>query len=204
MKKEQIVDLLIQWGIENYTVNDDLTVDVDGDVSLQQAFEIKKSREFVFQWGVIKGNFSCARCLLISLEGAPREVHGNFDCSGNKFILLDHSPEIVKGDYLCYNNKSLRSLQGCTRKIGGNFDISNCGIPRLANGPIEVGGDYNLAMNECQTLGGIAKKIGGKIDASQNKLTSVYGTPEGFSEADIDTSGNPINPGDEMERSMWG
>lgn len=204
MEKEQIVDLLIQWGIKNFTVNDDLTVDVDGDVSLKSSFEIKKARKFIFKWGVIKGDFNCNMCMLMSLKGAPDEVWGDFICSANKFQTLEYSPKIVKGDYICYNNRSLRSLQGCTQKIPGTFDCSNCDIAKLTGGPTKVGKDYNLALNECQTLGGIAQKIGGKVDASQNKLTTTMGIPKDYDESSIDTSGNPMNPGDEMERSMWG
>lgn len=70
-------------------INDDLTVDVDGDVNLQQ-LELKK---LPLKFGKVSGNFNCSRNKLESLDGAPHEVGDGFYCSGNKLESLDGVPK---------------------------------------------------------------------------------------------------------------
>ncbi len=89
-----IKDICEKWGIENYTINDDGTVDVLGNVNLGNKGLTKLRRDFY-----------CYNNQLTSLEGSPREVGGNFYCNHNQLITLEGGPQRVGRTFDCYNNK---------------------------------------------------------------------------------------------------
>ena len=70
---------LDSMGIHNYTINNDLTVDVDGDVDLYN----KNLTKIPVQFNEVLGNFDCSYNNLESLEWHPKYVGGDFDCSHN-------------------------------------------------------------------------------------------------------------------------
>lgn len=106
-------------------INDDFTVDVEGDVD----FHFVKMKSLPFNFRSVTRNFNIAFCGLTSLKGCPEEIGGDFVCCGNRMRNLKDGPKIVDG----------------------NFDISNCSqIRNLKNSPVTVGGDY-LCMN-CKNL----------------------------------------------------
>lgn len=76
--KEDIEKWLIYHEIKNYTINDDLTVDVKDNVILEyQNFEY-----FPVKFNKVGGNFNCYNCVnLMTLEGAPLEVGEDFSCA---------------------------------------------------------------------------------------------------------------------------
>ena len=80
-KYRQIEEWLKEYNIKNYTINDDLTIDVDGFVFLNKE-NLKEFPDYI-QFGVVKSYFSCYRNQLTSLRGCPREVREYFDCSYN-------------------------------------------------------------------------------------------------------------------------
>ena len=92
---------LDEMEIENYTINNDGTVDVDGSVWLDN----KGLIEIPVQFNKVSGGFYCSYNQLTSLEGAPREVGGSFDCSYNQLTSLQGSPTRVGGGFYCGNNK---------------------------------------------------------------------------------------------------
>ena len=95
--KEKIAAWLDSKEIKNYTINDDLTVDVDDNVNLS----FRRFRRFPVKFGNVTGHFPCSYCTsLTSLEGCPESVSGNFYCSS------------------CAN---LISLEGCPGSVGGGF-----------------------------------------------------------------------------------
>ena len=95
----QICDL---YGIEGYTINQDESVDVDGDVRLEN----KGLRKIPLKFGKVYGNFSILNNFMItSLLGSPTEVKKNFICSSNKLTTLLNGPKIVLGDYFAKYNK---------------------------------------------------------------------------------------------------
>ena len=117
--RENIEISLDEFGIRKYTINDDLTVDVDGDVQLSN----KKLDKIPFKFGKVTGDFWCDNNELESLEGAPREVGGDFFCGSNKLTSLQGAPREVGNDFYCGSNK-LTSLQGAPKKVGGDFICS--------------------------------------------------------------------------------
>ena len=88
-----------RYGIENYTINEDGSIDVDGNVSLSS-----------------QG--------LTELPLRFRNVTFNFWCSNNNLTSLVGSPQSVGGDFLCFNNK-LTSLAGCPQNVGGEHLFSS-------------------------------------------------------------------------------
>jgi len=82
-----IREWLEQMGIENYTINDDGTVDVDGDVNISN----KNLTEIPIQFGKVNGNFWCNNNELTTLKGVPRIVGGIFSCSIHWRIYNTHS-----------------------------------------------------------------------------------------------------------------
>jgi len=111
--KEEVEVVLKNWGIQKYTINDDLTVDVANSVVLSYrvvtVLPIKSVLPIKF--GKVNGNFYCSGNPLTSLIGAPREVGGNFYCDNNQLTSLDGAPREVGGDFNCLFNK-LKSLDG--------------------------------------------------------------------------------------------
>jgi hypothetical protein len=110
--------------IENYTINSDGTIDVDGDVYI--GFKYFSNR-IPFKFGRVTGNFRCEFNKLKSLKGSPYYVGGDFNCFGNELKNLEGSPEEVVGNFICSNNK-LTSLEGMPLEIGGDF---RCRFNRL-------------------------------------------------------------------------
>lgn len=126
--KEEIVSWLDMTKIRNYNINNNLTVDVDGDVNLSL-------RSFVFlpiQFGNVEGFFTCSQNLrLKSLLGCPRVVGGYFECSDTGIETFEGAPELVRGAVFAHACKNLVSLEGAPMYIKGDFNIKNC--PRVSS-----------------------------------------------------------------------
>ena len=90
MLKQEIIDWLDKMGIENYSLRDDLTVDVEGNVNLYNT----NLEVIPVQFGIVKGYFDCFGNKLKSLEGCPQTVGGHFSCFGNKLESLKYLPDI--------------------------------------------------------------------------------------------------------------
>jgi len=144
--------LLNKYKIENYIINDNGSVDVNGNVLLS----FNKLTKLPFKFNKIKGIFDCSNNQLISLEGAPQEVEGDFDCQGNQLI----------------------NLIGASQKVEGNFSCSNNQLTSLKGAPQEVGGDFDCSFNFLYNLKGAPQKIEGNFDCQSNQFTSLVGAPE--------------------------
>ena len=68
-----------QYGIINYTVNDDGSIDVNGDVNLSWY----KLTELPLSFNKVTGDFYCSHNVLTSLKGSPKWVGGYFSCEDN-------------------------------------------------------------------------------------------------------------------------
>jgi hypothetical protein len=105
-----------EYGIINYTINTDSTIDVDGNVKLYY----KKLTELPVKFRNVVGNFSCGVNKLTTLEGAPKSVGGNFLCHYNKLTTLEGAPQSVSGSFDCDNNE-LTTLEGAPKSVSGSF-----------------------------------------------------------------------------------
>ena len=117
---QSIHDICKQYNIRDYTINDDGSIDVDGNVDLCDRSLTKLPLKF----RSVSGYFDCEDNQLTTLEGAPKSIDGYFDCGNNQLTSLEGAPQSVGGDFYCYNNQ-LTSLEGAPQSVGGDFDCAN-------------------------------------------------------------------------------
>jgi len=136
--EQEIKDLCSKYGIWNYQIRDDGSIDVDGYVSLWRKLRYLKQLPLTFN--EVKG-FGCGSNKLTTLEGCPKVVYGYFRCSENRLTSLEYSPKIVEDDFICRHNIHLTSLEGLENTyIDGVLDVSICSkLYSLKGFPKKVG-----------------------------------------------------------------
>ncbi len=120
VRKTELEEELDRYGIKNYTISSDDTIDIDGDVDLRN----KELYKIPFKFGKVTGDFDCSVNYLESLKGCPSEVGGYFYCLDNKLTNLIGSPVEVGGRFSCRHN-NLKTLEGMSIEVGGNFICNN-------------------------------------------------------------------------------
>jgi hypothetical protein len=117
---EDIDSICKKYGIQNYTINGDGTVDVDGNVDIFK----RNLSKLPLKFGRVTGNFYCHSNKLTTLEGCPKEVGGSFHCSDNKLTTLEGCPKEVGYNFYCHNNQiTIINSELEFVKINGDFDI---------------------------------------------------------------------------------
>jgi hypothetical protein len=113
--------------LENYTINSDNTIDVNGDVYLHGM--LGDMEKLPVKFGKVSGSFWCHKNKLTTLEGCPNYVGGSFICDKNKLTTLEYCPKYVDGHFSCEDNKltTLKGIEKC--EILGNFYCRNNKIP---------------------------------------------------------------------------
>ena len=186
---------IIYHGISNnYTINPDGSIDVDGEFDNNVSFDPSRSSstklrynpskknkltELPIKFNKVGGDFKCNNNELTTLEGAPKEVGGDFKCNENKLTSLEGGPVSVGGDFICRNNQ-LTSLQGAPKKVGGDFKCNDNELTTLEGAPKEVGGDFYCSRNELKSLVGCPEIIHGDFYCRENQITDFKGVPEFF------------------------
>ena len=87
----QVKDWLNSMRISNYTINADLTVDVNGSVELNK----KGLSEIPIQFNKVSGYFVCSENRLTTLKGCPKYVGNFFACNDNGLTTLQYAPQEV-------------------------------------------------------------------------------------------------------------
>ena len=156
--REEVEAICKKYKIQNYTINDDLSIDVDGDVDLHYRF-----LDFLpIKFGTVSGDFGCSGNQLTSLKGAPREVGGSFDCGDNKLISLKGAPREIGGSFSCSVNM-LSSLEGSPKLVGGDFYCEYNHLTSLEGAPREVGKDFycndNPYLKSLEGIGNVRGSI---------------------------------------------
>jgi hypothetical protein len=144
---EDIHVICRKYRITNYIINDDGSIDVDGDVNLSY----RKLTKLPINFRNVSGDFYCYRNQLTSLVGAPESVGGNFYCSDNKLTSLEGAPESVSGNFNCYNNQ-LTSLVGAPESVGGYFNCDNNNLTSLEGTPRSVSGNFYYHNNPVNSV----------------------------------------------------
>ena len=86
--------------IHNYSVNDDLTIDIDGDI--KHVNLMKGNLPDYIQFNEVSGDFFCTNCDLTSLKGMPIKVYGIFGMGYNPNIKsLEYMPAYIGGNFYC-------------------------------------------------------------------------------------------------------
>ena len=115
--KEDIHSICKKYGIENYTINDDGSIDVDDNVNLYD----KGLTELPLIFGKVSGYFDYSNNELTSLEGSPNKV-GSFFCSNNELTSLEGISKYISKGIYCEDNK-LRDVKGIRDGWRGKFDV---------------------------------------------------------------------------------
>jgi hypothetical protein len=171
LNPDEIDSICQKYGIQNYTINHDGTVDVDGNVNLSK----KGLTKLPLKFNKVSGHFYCHSNQLTSLEGCPQEVGVNFYCYQNKLTSLEGGPKEVGSDFSCHSNQ-LTSLEGCPREVGGNFWCSINQLISLEGVPQEVGGAFYCHSNQINILKNELEfvNITGEFDIEGNPIYAVY------------------------------
>ena len=136
--EQEIIEICKEYNIENYTINSDGSIDVDGDVWLTYYNLTKLPLKFT----KVSGDFRCNDNQLTSLEGSPKEVGGDFYCYNNQLTSLVGCPIIFDGNFHCSFNY-LTTLEGISKIIDGDLDLDDNSIEVIDRSVI-VTGDINI------------------------------------------------------------
>ena len=136
-----------KYNIENYTINEDGSIDVNGNVDLSS--RLLKRLPLLFNR--VSGFFDCSDNELTTLEGSPKYVGSDFNCTYNKLTSLKYGPEYVGEDFLCSNNQ-LISLEGSPEYVGINFYCNETGIYDLKGISYEIDGFLFCTDNPISTI----------------------------------------------------
>jgi len=192
-EKDRIDKVCKKYEIQNYSINSDGSIDVNGDVNLKNYTEINK---LPIRFGKITGDFTCISLGIYTFDGFPHTVGGHFICSyswnltsmvggpsivGGDYIItanaisaLDGVPDMITGTFTCTGNKLL-NLIGSPSTVTGSFNCAGNSLTNLVGGPKTVGGDYNFGGNtSIISLKGCAATIGGNIQYFRNSIISTY------------------------------
>ena len=124
--EKEVAKICKQYGITNWSINQDGLVDVNGDVDLSDI----KLTKLPLKFSIVSGYFDCSGNRLTTLEGAPKSVGDNFYCQNNELTNLKGAPESVGAAFFCYGNL-LTTLEGAPYSVGGGFYFFNNPLPDL-------------------------------------------------------------------------
>ena len=180
---------IIYHGISNnYTINPDGSIDVDGEFDNNVSFDPSRSSstklrynpskknkltELPIKFNKVGGDFKCNNNELTTLEGAPKEVGGDFKCNENKLTSLEGGPVSVGGDFICRNNQ-LTSLQGAPKKVGGDFYCSRNELTSLVGCPEIIHGDFYCRENQITDFKGVPEFFEGLFYCEGNPIEEIY------------------------------
>jgi len=114
--KTDIDSICQNYGIMNYTINPDGSIDVEGSVILSSELLTIIPLKF----GTVTRDFDCYNIKLTSLEGSPKKVGGDFDCHNNQLTSLVGCPEVIGGNINCRFNK-ITDFKGVSEFFEGLF-----------------------------------------------------------------------------------
>jgi hypothetical protein len=121
---DHIKGLCAEHYIRNYTINNDGTIDVVGNVD----FSGKNLEHLPLKFNKIEGNFLCFDNKLTTLMGAPKTVTGVVSFSNNNLKSLKYCPTVIGGLIWYINNyfpqifkDTMASLSRAERKTFHNY-----------------------------------------------------------------------------------
>lgn len=182
--KEEVASQLLKLGIKsNFQINDDLSVDVQGNIDIRD----RNLTYIPVQFNIVKGDFNCQKNKLLTLKGSPKEVNGSFDCAHNELISLEGAPHKTTS-FTCYRNK-LTNLDYCPK----NLIVMDCRYNKITSlkgipPTIEV---LYCGNNQIASLEEVTTAIR-YLKCDHNLLESVNLDPEIKKLSYLDISNNQI------------
>ena len=167
---KEIKEACEQYGIKNYVVNDDLTIDVDGPVYIINTGISK----LPFKFNIVKGEFVCHHNRLTTLEGSPKQViNGAFHCEYNRLENLKGSPKSVDYMFNCSNNY-LTSLEGGPEYVGSSFNCMTNELTNLKHSPKKVGSGFFCQYNDILDLDEFDCEVGMYLNFIENPINFLF------------------------------
>ena len=157
-----------KYGITNYTINPDGSIDVDNNVSISY----RKLYRLPLKFNKISGWFDCSYNKLTNLDGFPNYVGDWCDCTHNELTSLEGAPKEIGGNFRCYLN-NLTDLKGCPKVINGYFDCSNNKLTSLVGCPNYLDGGFSCGDNNLTSLEGCPSDVGGVFLHSYNPISPI-------------------------------
>jgi len=130
--------------IQKYTINPDLTIDIDGSVVLFDRGFLKFP-DYI-QFNKVTGSFFCNKNNLISLRGCPKHIVGSFNCGSNNLKNLIGGPAYVGDSYYC-DTCHITSFEGIAEWIGIDFTCRYNDLKSFDSLKTTIGGDMFFGNN---------------------------------------------------------
>ena len=144
-----------KYGIKDYTINDDNSIDVDGHVFLgtyDLNADIGYLDELPLNFNEVTGDFYCNEHVLTTLKGSPKWVGGSVYVDNNFLTDLEFSPEFVGEDFNCsYNN--LTDLKNSPKVIAEDVYCESNKIKTLENFNSNFKGNFYCESNPINVFG---------------------------------------------------
>ena len=99
MTKEQIDKICKEYNITDYTINNDMSIDVNNNINLQ----LNTLEVLPIIFNKVNGSFFCELNNLNTLKYSPKYIEGNFNLAFNNIKTFEHFPE-VEGDIIFDHN----------------------------------------------------------------------------------------------------
>ena len=116
MTEQEIHVICKKYNIQNYSINLDGSIDVDGNVVISDIVlgNVKSPNiieKMPLKFNMVSGDFYCNWNKLTTLENSPGYVGGNFYCIGNELKNLI-GIGIVNGENILCDGNPLESFEG--------------------------------------------------------------------------------------------
>lgn len=133
-KKKAIDKWLDKMMINNYTINDDLTIDVDGTVNLDG----KGLDSLPYKFGYVKDYFTCERNALQDMTNMPHTVGKDWHVSDNNIVSLVGMPKVL-GKTINFKHNQVTSFEGIAPDFKETIDARDNHLKTLDNLPLSFG-----------------------------------------------------------------
>ncbi len=141
-QKNNIDVICRKYGIVEYTINPDGSIDVNGDVQLTS----QKLDKLPLNFNKVTGDLTCTANNLTSFEGFPTSVGGGLYLSRNKLTSLEGCPTDIGEDFYVGFNQ-LTSLIG-SPKVVQDFVCTHNNLTSLEHCPNFTGSYYSFIGNK--------------------------------------------------------
>lgn len=172
LKISKIDRICKNFGIKNYTINDDDSIDVNGSVSISDYIS-----KLPLKFGNVTGSFTISSLELISLEGFPNYISGDLYIRRSNITSLNGCTQNIDGDFSFYTDLSLNSLEGGPQFVGRHYRVRNCKLQSLKGSPSIINGDFDVRNNILTSLEYGPKEVHGELIISENYITTLEHIP---------------------------
>lgn len=111
-EKVQIEKWLKEHNVKNFTINDDLTIDVNDDLFIEEDLP-----DFI-NFNRVYADCTFWYSPITTLRGAPKYVSGNFECHRTSIETLEYCPIEIGGSFEVVDNKKLKNIDNLPQKVG--------------------------------------------------------------------------------------